>query len=274
MTHGDSFTSLLCAEGACYPGHNLRALAVSVQRREGQDWGPSYCERSLGKGQDWGPASLRGRDPDQVRDPGAGCLPSEDLVLTWSWICCSWVSSWDLTEKETRKWDTGQLFFKSVTLHYTKKINNYLHHCKHFIRYSFHKYFEQWIPHVPKLSVFFNKRTMSEEQERTVSNAYQKKTCSSCCAAPNDPHVHWQLLYHRTHTQHGQGCKRCTHARTSENVLSQTIKGWMVKLKKKMEWRTVRLTYAHQKDGQSWLYFSADGSMCAGGERKRSSRRN
>lgn len=29
-----------------------------------------------------------------------------------------------------------------------------------------------------------------------------------------------------------------------------------------MEWRTVRLTYAHQKDGPSWSYFSADESMC------------
>lgn len=28
----------------------------------------------------------------------------------------------ELTEKETRKWDTGQLFFESVTLHYTKQL--------------------------------------------------------------------------------------------------------------------------------------------------------
>lgn len=50
---------------------------------------------------------------------------------------------------------------------------------------------------------------------------------------------------------------------------------WLnVKKKKKMEWRTVRLTYAHQKDGLSWLYSPADESMCVGGERKRSSSRN
>lgn len=48
-------TSLLCAGGACCPGHTQRALAANVQRREGQGWGPSYCEKSLEMAQGWGP---------------------------------------------------------------------------------------------------------------------------------------------------------------------------------------------------------------------------
>lgn len=92
---------LLCAKGACCPGHSLRALAESAQRRGDPGLVPSYCERSLGKAQGWGPALFQGRDLDQGKDLGEGYLPLEDQVLTLPWISCSWVSSRDLTRKES-----------------------------------------------------------------------------------------------------------------------------------------------------------------------------
>lgn len=100
--------SLLYAEGACCPGRIQRALAGSVQRREGRGWGPSYCERSLGRARGWGPAWPQGRDPDQGKDPGEGCLPWGDPASTSPWISCSWMSSRDLTESREmteRRWE-------------------------------------------------------------------------------------------------------------------------------------------------------------------------
>lgn len=79
---------LLCAMGACSPGHNQRVLAGSVQKMEGQDWGPSCCERNLVMARDWDPSLHQVRDQDQVKDLGEGCLPLEGLASTSPWISC------------------------------------------------------------------------------------------------------------------------------------------------------------------------------------------
>ncbi len=47
----------------------------------------------------WDPAWPQGRDPDQGKDPGEGCLPWGDPASTSPWTSCSWVSSRDLTER-------------------------------------------------------------------------------------------------------------------------------------------------------------------------------
>lgn len=82
--------SLLCAEGACFPGHIQRALAGSAQMKEDQDWAPSCCERSQGKDLGWGPTLRLGRGQDRGRDPDGEYPPWEDQVLTSPWISCSW----------------------------------------------------------------------------------------------------------------------------------------------------------------------------------------
>lgn len=90
---------LLCAEGASCPDRIQTARAGSAQRREGRGWGPSYCERSPVRARGWGPAWPQGRDLDQVKDLGEGCLPWGDLASTSPWISCSHLSSRDLIER-------------------------------------------------------------------------------------------------------------------------------------------------------------------------------
>lgn len=65
---------LLCATGACSPGHNRRVLVGGARWMEGQDWGPSYCGKNLGMVQGWDPSLHQVRDQDQVKDLGGGSL--------------------------------------------------------------------------------------------------------------------------------------------------------------------------------------------------------
>lgn len=111
-----------------------------------------------------------------------------------------------------------------------------------------------------------------------LSNASEMKTYFSCCAAPNHPLRADALPAAGSTTaltlNMWKCCKGCTGAHTTGTVFTQTVKGCIVKYIKKMEWRTVRLTYSHRQDRRSGLNFCASEFRFVGGKSKLSSRRN